>query len=257
MMNFGSAAYAQNISQVPSFNTSITRVSGNHTYKAGAEFRTEGYPGHVQANTSGSYAFSPNQTGPYATGTSVNTANPPGFGYASFLLGLVNSVSIANPVDPRLGKKVFGAYVQDSWKITRRLTVDYGLRYDYSTYLKEEHGRNPFFSPTTPNPAVGGIPGAVQFEGPGAGHCNCDQAHNYPWAFGPRLGVAYQITPKTVFRTGFGIVYSNTESNNNANTGLAGSSNSIATSSFGTAVTTLSQGIAGVREHLSGGRGRI
>ncbi len=246
MMNFGSAAYAQNISQVPSFNTSITRVSGNHTYKAGAEFRTEGYPGHVQANTSGSYAFSPNQTGPYATGTSVNSANPPGFGYASFLLGLVNSVSIANPVDPRLGKKVFGAYVQDSWKITHRLTVDYGLRYDYSTYLKEEHGRNPFFSPTTPNPAVGGIPGAVQFEGPGAGHCNCDQAHNYPWAFGPRLGVAFQITPKTVFRTGFGIVYSNTESNNNANTGLAGSSNSIATSSFGTAVTTLSQGIAGV-----------
>jgi hypothetical protein len=246
MMNFGSAAYAQNISQVPSFNTSITKVSGNHTYKAGAEFRTEGYPGHVQANTSGSYVFSPNQTGPYATGTSVSTANPPGFGYASFLLGLVNSVSIANPVDPRLGKKVFGAYVQDSWKITHRLTVDYGLRYDYATYLREEYGRNPFFSPTTPNPTLGGILGAVQFEGPGAGHCNCDQAHNYPWAFGPRLGTAFQITPKTVFRTGFGIVYSSTESNNNANTGLAGSSNSIATSSFGTAVTTLSQGIAGV-----------
>ena len=130
----------------------------------------------------------------------MNAANPPGFAYASFLLGLVNNVSIANPIDPRLGKKVFGAYVQDSWKVTRKLTVDYGLRYDYSTYLQEEHGRNPYFSPTTPNPALGGILGAVEFEGSGPGHCNCNLAKNYPWAFGPRLGVAYQITPKTVFR---------------------------------------------------------
>ncbi|HTA43117.1 MAG TPA: TonB-dependent receptor [Bryobacteraceae bacterium] len=246
MMNFGSAAYTQNVSQVPSFNTSLTRVSGNHTYKFGSDFRTEGYPGHSQANTSGSYVFSPNQTGPYATGVPVNTANPPGFGYASFLLGLVNSVSINNPVDPRLGKKVFGAYAQDSWKVTRKFTVDYGVRYDYSTYLKEEYGRNPFFSPTTPNPALGGILGAVQFEGPGTGHCNCDQAHNYPWGFAPRLGAAYQIDSKTVFRAGFGIVYATTESNNNANTTLATSTNNIATPSIGGAITTLSQGIAAV-----------
>ncbi len=167
MMNFGSASYANNISQVPSFNTSVTWVKGNHTVKFGGEFRTEGYPARVEANTSGSYIFSPNQTGPYATGAPVSLTNPPGFGYASFLLGLVNQVSIANPVYPRLGKKVFGAYVQDSWKITRKFTLDYGLRYDYSTYLKDGYGREPFFSPTTPNPALGGILGAVEFDGDG------------------------------------------------------------------------------------------
>jgi hypothetical protein len=247
MMNFGSAAYATNISQVPSFNASLTKVRGNHTYKAGAEIRFEGYPSHVQANTSGSYGFSPNQTGPYASGSALGGSNPPGFAYASFLLGLVNNVSINNPIDPRLGKKVFGAYVQDSWKVTRKITVDYGLRYDYSTYLQEEYGRNPYFSPTTPNPALGGILGAVEFEGSGPGHCNCNLAKNYPWAFGPRLGVAYQFTPKTVFRSGFGIIYSTTESNNNANTTIPSSaSGSATTSSLGLPITTLSQGIAAV-----------
>ena len=145
MMNFGSAAYATNISQVPSFNASLTKVRGNHTYKAGAEIRFEGYPGISKANSSGSYGFSTNQTGPIISGSAVGGANPPGFGYASFLLGLVNNVSIQNPIDPRLGKKVFGAYVQDSWKVTHKLTLDYGLRYDYSTYLQEQYGRNPYF----------------------------------------------------------------------------------------------------------------
>jgi hypothetical protein len=243
MMNFGSASYADDISQVPSFNSSLTWVRGNHTVKFGGEFRVEGYPAAVQANTSGSYVFSPNQTGPYATGAGVNTANPPGFGYASFLLGLVNSVSIANPVYPRLGKKIFGAYIQDSWKVTHKLTVDYGLRYDYQTYLKDGDGREPFFSPTTPNPALGGILGAMEFDGSGPGHCNCNLAKNYPWGFGPRLGGAYQILPKTVLRAGFGIVYAPTESNNNAAAGLAGSSNSVSAPSFGAPVTTLSQGI--------------
>lgn len=247
MMNFGSAAYTTNISQVPSFNASLTKVHSNHTYKFGAEIRFEGYPGHSKANSSGSYIFSPNQTGPIVTGSAIGGSNPPGFAYASFLLGLVNQVSIQNPTDPRLGKKVFGTYAQDSWKVTRSLTVDYGLRYDYSTYLQEEHGRNPYFSPTTPNPALGGIPGAVVFEGNGPGHCNCNLAKNYPWAFGPRLGVAYQINQKTVFRTGFGIIYAPTESNNNANTTIPSSaSNSAGAASLGAAVTTLSQGIAGV-----------
>ena len=50
------------------------------------------------------------------------------------------------------------------------------------------------------NPAAGGHPGAVQYEAT----CNCHFANNYPWAFGPRLGTAYQITPKTVFRSGVG-----------------------------------------------------
>ena len=81
------------------------------------------------------------------------------------------------------------------------------------------------------------------FDGNGAGHCHCDLAKNYPLAFGPRLGIAYQINSKTVFRGGFGVIYGSTESNNNASGGLAGSSNTVSTPSFGDAITTLSVGI--------------
>ena len=70
------------------------------------------------------------------------------------------------------------------------------------------------------NPRTG-ILGASIYEGDGPNCCNCNFAHNYPWAFGPRLGVAYKINTKTVLRAGFGIVYASTEQNNNATGGLA------------------------------------
>jgi hypothetical protein len=240
MKAIGSEAGSNQITQSPSFNAYTSWIKDNHSYKFGSEFRTEGYPPIVDGNTDGVYGFSAAQTGqPFQT-AAVQGANV-GFGYASFLLGLVDSINISNPTHPRMGKKQLGVYAQDTWKVTPRFTLDYGLRYDYSTYLKEQYGRAPEFSPTTINPKVG-IPGAAIYEGDGPGRCGCDIAKNYPYAFGPRLGVAYQIRPKTVFRAGFGIVYSGTASNNNAAGGLAGSSAS-APSSGGAAVTTLAQGI--------------
>ncbi len=243
MQNFGGSASGNNVTQAETANTSLTWVKNNHTFKFGSELRLEGYPAYVATNTAGTYTFAADQTSlPYLNGTTLN-GQTPGFGYASFLLGDVKTVSVSNPVAPRLGKHQLAFYAQDSWKITRKLTVDYGLRYDFSTYLREEHGRDPFFSPTTPNPVLGGILGAMTFDGNGPGHCNCSLAKNYPWALGPRLGVAYQITPKTVIRGGFGIIYGSTESNNNISSGLAGSSNTVSAPSFGAAVTTLAVGI--------------
>ena len=241
MKNIGSSAATNNITQSPSFNASLNWVKNNHSYKFGSEFRTEGYPPRVRGNTSGSYNFSAAQTGqPFQT-TAVGGANV-GFAYASFLLGQVNEVSISNPTFPRLGKNQLGIYFQDNWKVTRRLTLEYGLRYDYSTYLREQYGRAPQFSPTTIHPTLG-IPGAAIYDGEGPGRCNCDIARNYPWGFGPRLGAAYQITEQTVLRAGFGIIYSSTASNNNSAGGLAGSSATTTAPSFGIPVTTLAQGI--------------
>ncbi|HEY7337233.1 MAG TPA: TonB-dependent receptor [Bryobacteraceae bacterium] len=241
MVGIGSEAGTNQITQSPSFNASATWVKGNHTYKFGSEFRAEGYPPKVDGNTLGVYNFAAAETGqPFQT-TAVGGSNV-GLGYASFLLGLVDNISISRPTNPRMGKTQTGLYAQDSWKITRKLTFDYGLRYDYSTFLQEEHGRAPEFSAITPNPSVGGILGAAIFDGHGPGRCNCYIAHNYPWAFAPRLAVAYQITPKTVFRAGFAIVYDSTESNNNSGSGLAASSAANTAPSFGVPVTTLAQG---------------
>jgi hypothetical protein len=241
MKTIGSEAGTNAITQSPSFNTSVNWVKENHTFKFGAEFLTQGYPPKVDGNTLGTYTFAANETGQPFQITNVGGTNV-GFGYASFLLGLVDGAAISRPTNPRMGKKQFGIYAQDSWKITRKLTLDYGLRYDYSTYLREEYGRAPEFSATTPNPNAGGILGAAIYDGSGPGRCNCNIAHNYPFAFGPRLGVAYQINSKTVFRAGFGIVYGGTAVNNNAAGGLAGSSASLVQTSFGVPVSILADG---------------
>jgi len=241
MKTIGSESGSNQITQSPSFNTNMNWVKGNHTYKFGAEFLTQGYPPQIDGNTLGTYSFAPNETGQPFQITNPGGTNV-GFGYASFLLGLADGAAINRPTNPRMGKKQLGLYAQDSWKITRKLTLDYGLRYDYSTYLQEQYGRAPEFSATTPNPNAGGILGAAIYEGSGPGHCNCSIAHNYPFAFGPRLGVAYQIDSKTVLRAGFGIVYGGTAVNNNAAGVLAGSSASLVQTSFGVPVTTLADG---------------
>ncbi len=207
--------------QKPTGNLSTSWVKDNHSYKFGMEVRFEGVPTLLYTATNGVFAFSPAETAlPYLNTTSLNGGTV-GFAYASFLLGLVDSGQIANPPTARVGQNAWGFFAQDSWKISRKLTLDYGLRYDYQGYPREQYGRYPNFSPTTPNPSAGGQPGAVNFEGDGPGHCNCNFAKIYPFAFGPRLGAAYQLDPKTVIRAGFGVIYSGTPTNNQTTTSIS------------------------------------
>ena len=93
----------------------------------------------------------------------LGASNPitTGFGYASFLLGQVDNLNINPPNSSKLGNHAVGFYAQDSWKITRKLTLDYGLRYDYETYLKEQYGRMPSGSFSTLNPTIGRLGAAL------------------------------------------------------------------------------------------------
>jgi hypothetical protein len=228
--------------QKPTAVAALTWVRGNHTYKFGAEMRLQGYPNYNVLGTNGGYTFSAAETGlPYLNTTTV-AGSTIGFPYASFLLGQVDSANIRVPAVSRLGNQQWGAYAQDSWKVTRKFTLDYGLRYDYSTYQHEQYGRMADFSSTTPNPSAGGLPGAAIYEGSLPGRCNCSFAKNYPWAFGPRLGFAYQITPKTVARGGFGIIYNGTANNNIATRGVT-SSNPFSSPSFGQPAMVLNTGV--------------
>ncbi len=191
-------------------NASLTLVKGNHNYKFGGEMVIDGQIYNTQARGNGNFTFSANETSdPWQGSTNPALNSTSGFGYASFLLGQVDSLTIAPPADMRLGNHGIGLYAQDSWKVTRKLTLDYGLRYDFQTYLREQYGRMQDANFTQMNPVVG-RPGTVMYEGNGPGQCKCDFSHNYPWAFGPRLGVAYQINPNTVFRGGAGLNYGTT-----------------------------------------------
>jgi Carboxypeptidase regulatory-like domain/TonB dependent receptor len=192
----------------PTGNASLTWVHGNHIFKYGGEFTVDGYPEHSTWRANGSFAFAAAETAdPWQNGQPLNIPNPTGFSYASFLLGQPDTLQLSPLTQTKLGNHFFGLYAQDSWKVTRKFTLDYGLRYDFQTYLQEEHGRMQDASLSTPNPTVGGLLGAGVYEGYGGGRCNCELSHNYPFAFGPRLGAAYQITPKTVLRAGAGITY--------------------------------------------------
>jgi hypothetical protein len=229
----------------PTANMSVSWTKDNHTYKFGGETRIEGNSSTVYAYTGGVYTFSTAETGlPYITqaGGTLNGGTV-GFPYASFLLGLVDQVRVSPPDTIRLGKHSISGFAQDTWKITRKLTLDYGLRYDYQTYFKEQYGRLANFSPTTPNPSAGNLPGAVIFEGNGPGRCNCNFANNYPWAFGPRLAAAYQFAPKMVLRAGAGIVYAGTGDSNGATQGGLTATQAVQAPGDGTAIMTLSKGI--------------
>jgi hypothetical protein len=231
----------------PTWNASATWVNGNHTYKFGADVGIFGYPIAALAASNGSFVFSPNQTSQLAscTGSSCSAlqsstvgAGTVGFPYASFLLGLVNNGTVNPVANLRTGKHFLGFFAQDTWKITRKLTLDYGLRYDYATYPKEQYGRMPSLAPGLANPTAGGHPGGIVYEAT----CNCNFSKNYPFAFGPRLGLAYQITPKTVLRAGIGVTYDGTAT---AATGTASASpnNAFSAPGFGAEAMTLQNGV--------------
>jgi len=236
VQQLGPGGQARNLLVKPSANASLTWVKGNHTYKFGGDFRIEGYPTYVFTNVNGNFAFTGNQTGLPSTQGQNLGGGTVGFPYASFLLGLVDNGNIANPVAYRAGKQYWAAFAQDTWKVTRKLTLDYGLRWDMSTYAHEQYGRGANFSPLTPNPTAGGRLGGSIYEA----NCNCTFAKNYPWGFGPRIGLAYQINPKTVLRAGFGVNYF---AGSDRGIGQVTSTNPFANPSFGDAAMRLQDGI--------------
>lgn len=163
----------------------------------------------------------------YATanfGTTAGTTNvlqtTSGYSYASFLLGAVGATSTAlNPVTLNIrpvsevgGRyRPIAPYVEDTWKVSSKLTIDAGLRWDYLPPYHEVKDRWSFMDPTVTNPATG-TKGALQFAGnyggPGVS-CNCRTPVQTYWKnWGPRVGITYQVDEKTVFRIGGGRVFS-------------------------------------------------
>lgn len=188
-----------------------TWVHGNHTFKLGGEYRLNSWTDRNSRGAQGILNFSGNETGNPFNNTGSFTGNgvsgSVGNSYASFLLGQIDTASVNTIQDPQLRKSAYGLYLQDTWKVTKKLTLDYGLRWDRENWGHEIHHRWVEFGPNTPNPTVNNIPGALVYEGDGPGRCNCLFTNTYPYAVGPRLGGAYQVNTKTVFRAGIGVTY--------------------------------------------------
>ena len=185
----------------------LSWVHGNHTYKLGAEWKYDTTNYSSKTNLSPAYSFSVNETAQPLYGQVLPTGTGIGNTFASFLLGQYDSVTVGNGQALFYRRTSWGLFLQDTWKLTRKLTLDYGLRWDLQQPINELHDRMTSFSPTTPNPTANGLLGAAIYAGNGAGRCNCLFAPTYPYAIAPRLGVAYQLNSKTVFRGGVGISY--------------------------------------------------
>jgi hypothetical protein len=180
----------------------LTWIHGKHEFKMGWDLRRLETFAHDLAGTNGSYQFARNETAnPAATGTSGNS-------FASFLLGLPDQVTAtATPVQNSVIRyQYYAFYFQDNWRLSPKLTLNLGLRYDIPVNWYEPIMGS--VSLTEPNPAANNYPGAYVFPGSGPGRLGVTRF--WPTDFsdiGPRAGLAYQITPKTVLRGGFGIFY--------------------------------------------------
>src|ERR1035438_3090505 len=231
-----------------SFVASATYIRGNHAYKTGAEVKQDVYSDQNVQGSQGQYTFG---NGPTAVPFLQNSAvcgGSIGAGYASFLLGQVTYTNVNQPRDTQMRNEVWSAYAQDSWRVNRKLSLDLGLRWDFTPMAHELYYREAEIGLNTPNPSAGGLPGGYIFEGNGPGRCNCTFSRSYPYAFGPRVGVAYQIDSKTVFRAGWGFTYSAGDSWGYINGGMpvAGLGfNSVTNSTgFGYAVSQFQNGIS-------------
>jgi hypothetical protein len=193
-------------------------VFGKHSLTLGAQIAWLQY--QYTLDTGGSsqltLATATSETATYTTGTTINSGT--GLSYASFLVGQIDAGSLTQNAVQETGARFrpISPYVQDDWKISSKLTLNLGLRYDFFPTYREAHDVLSFFNPNITNAA--GTAGVLQFAGSGTNTCNCaTPVQNSKKQFGPRLGLAYQFTPTTVLRASWGVMYTH-------GNGVAGSS---------------------------------
>lgn len=174
---------------------SVSWFRGKHAVKLGFEARIGIFNDDTDTSSSGSFSFGPQLT---AQGTGTGNA------FATFMLGEVDSANIVRPDPIRSHASYWGAYIQDDWRVNNRLTLNLGLRWEGTSPRTSDEDRMNAFDTRAINP-VSGTPGVVTFAGRnGVPRSAYDfDANN----FGPRIGIAYRITDKTVIRTGGGIIY--------------------------------------------------
>lgn len=186
---------------LPAFGGFVAWVRGSHSLKFGGDYMRASIADiNLDSFTAGQYSFVNQTTGlPGFTST--------GWGFASFLTGNTSSGTLNVPETLQHWGSGSDIYAQDQWRVTSKLSLNYGLRWAASVGPYEQSNSYGAFDPSVPNPGAGGLLGALTFWG----NCSaCNGRHyilkpNYK-LFEPRLGLAYAFSPKMVVRAYYGLI---------------------------------------------------
>jgi len=188
-----------------SFNPKLNYswVKGKHSIKTGYEFtaiRTEVLdvnPLYGADTYSGQFSKPTCAQLGEAAGCAI-TNDSASYDLADFIFGLPSGIALGNDVVTNLRQHIHALYFQDDYRVTPKLTLNLGLRWEFATPLWERDNNWSNFDPTT-DTMVRATNGSLY-----------DRTLVHPdyKDFGPRLGLAYSVTPKTVVRAGYGISYS-------------------------------------------------
>ncbi|MFB3829457.1 MAG: carboxypeptidase regulatory-like domain-containing protein [Bryobacteraceae bacterium] len=187
----------------------LTKLAGSHNLRIGGEVRQVSWneisPGTAAA---GSFTFSAGftQSDPFTSASSRTS----GSGIASMVLGVPSSGSLGGPTPYAMRSYFYAGFVQDDWKITPKLTINLGMRWELETPYTERYNRLAYgFDYNAPSPVkVPGmnLRGGLLFAGTN-GLSRSEGTTDWN-NIGPRFGFAYQLRPGTVIRGGYGLFYS-------------------------------------------------
>jgi hypothetical protein len=192
----GGMLFQENPISVLDYMFSASLIRGDHSMKAGLQLSRGRHGAPDQGFVTGSFSFAATETANPQAASS--TGNP----FASFLLGQVDTGS--TDLGPLLEWRnlYIAPWFEDDWKVTPKLTVNLGLRWDIDFPVTEAQNRGNAFNPTAINP-VSGTPGTYEFLGLNGWPTNF---FNTEWKrFAPRIGFADEIAKGTVVRGGFGM----------------------------------------------------
>ncbi len=197
-------------------NVSVTK--GHHAFKAGGEYRPIKFPFFQVPNPHGQYTFNRDRTNHPQSALQAET----GDGVAAFLLGYPSNAQISTTNFISSEKQAWAFYFQDDWKVSRKLTLNLGMRYELFSPISERFGRQSNFvledltlyipkgkdqdAPLPPNFATA-FPNVKVSRGEVDKYLIKWDKTN--WS--PRIGIAYALQPKTVVRLGYGIFYGGEE----------------------------------------------
>ncbi len=200
------------------FRGDLTKLKGKHTLKMGAVWEKLFVNFTQLGSPDGQYSFGSGFTQQNA---SAGTSTTQGNGFASFLLGLPNNNGndLQFSYSAATSSTYSGAYFQDDWKVTPRLSLNLGVRYDVDTPRTERYNRLSYFDVNAPSPLqgkvassatcpnCGNLKGAMQFVGTANSAFGRHQTPTDLNNWAPRVGFAYKLFENTVLRGAYGILY--------------------------------------------------